>query len=140
MVIVLSLAGGWVESFIVGMSGANAGRAVANAHTLFKIFQVIVLFPFGGLIVKATYLVVPGVDKGSAGNEYELMYIGRKNIFSPATAVVEVTKELERMAEMAAQNLNRGMNCLDYPWDEEDIEEGIPDREIYRLSEPCHYR
>lgn len=112
MVVILGLAGGWVENLIVGISGGNVGRCVANAHTLFKIFQVIALFPFAGWIVKATYLVVPGDDKGGTGDEYELMYIGRKNIFSPATAVVEVTKELERMAEMAAQNLNRGMNCL----------------------------
>ena len=78
------------------------------------------LFPFAKLIVKATYLVVPGEDKKTDDSEYQLMYIGRKNIFSPATAVVEVTRELERMGQMASENLNRGMNCL-ITLDEEDI-------------------
>ena len=104
----------------MAVSGGNIGRCVANAHSFFKIFQVIVLFPFAKLIVKATYLVVPGEDKKTDDSEYQLMYIGRKNIFSPATAVVEVTRELERMGQMASENLNRGMNCL-ITLDEEDI-------------------
>ena len=120
MVVILSLFGGWVESTIMAVSGGNIGRCVANAHSFFKIFQVIVLFPFAKLIVKATYLVVPGEDKKTDDSEYQLMYIGRKNIFSPATAVVEVTRELERMGQMASANLNRGMNCL-ITLDEEDI-------------------
>ena len=132
MVVILSAAGDWVEALIVGISGGNVGRCVANAHTLFKVFQVIVLFPFAGWIVKATYLVVPGDDRKDSREGYELAYIGRKNIFSPATAVVEVTKELERMADMAAQNLNRGMNCL-ITLDEEDI------AEVYRVEKYVDY-
>ena len=132
MVVILSAAGDWVEALIVGISGGNVGRCVANAHTLFKVFQVIVLFPFAGWIVKATYLVVPGDDRKDSREGYELAYIGSKNIFSPATAVVEVTKELERMADMAAQNLNRGMNCL-ITLDEEDI------AEVYRVEKYVDY-
>lgn len=132
MVVILSAAGDWVEALIVGISGGNVGRCVANAHTLFKVFQVIVLFPFAGWIVKATYLVVPGDDRKDSREGYELAYIGSKNIFSPATAVVEVTKELERMADMASQNLNRGMNCL-ITLDEEDI------AEVYRVEKNVDY-
>ena len=43
-------------------------------------------------------------------------------VFNPATAVVEVIKELERMASLAEENLNRAMNAL-ITLDEEDIEE-----------------
>ena len=132
MVVILSAAGDWVEALIVGISGGNVGRCVAYALTLFKVFQVIVLFPFAGWIVKATYLVVPGDDRKDSREGYELAYIGSKNIFSPATAVVEVTKELERMADMAAQNLNRGMNCL-ITLDEEDI------AEVYRVEKYVDY-
>ena len=38
MVVILSAAGDWVEALIVGISGGNVGRCVANAHTLFKVF------------------------------------------------------------------------------------------------------
>lgn len=43
-------------------------------------------------------------------------------VFNPATAVVEVMKEIERMASLAAENLNRAMNAL-ITLDNEDIEE-----------------
>ena len=53
---------------------------------------------------------------------YQLKYIGEKVVFNPATAVVEVIKELDRMASLASENLNRAMNAL-ITLDEEDIEE-----------------
>ncbi len=102
---------------------ADNGRFVANAHTIIKIFQVIVLFPFSGLIVKLSCLCVPGEDKKISYREsYQLKYIGEKVVFNPATAVVEVVKELERMAALASENLNRAMNAL-ITLDEEDIAE-----------------
>lgn len=102
---------------------ADNGRFVANAHTIIKVFQVIVLFPFSGAIVKLATLTVPGEDKKVGYREsYQLKYIGEKVVFSPATAVVEVIKELDRMASLASENLNRAMNAL-ITLDEEDIEE-----------------
>lgn len=108
---------------IMSISGNNAGRFVANAHTIIKVFQVIVLFPFSNLIVKLTYVLVPGDDKKVGYRDsFQLKYIGEKVVFNPATAVVEVMKEIERMASLAAENLNRAMNAL-ITLDNEDIEE-----------------
>ncbi len=102
---------------------ADNGRFVANAHTIIKVFQVIVLFPFSGAIVKLASVTVPGEDKKVGYREsYQLKYIGEKVVFNPATAVVEVVKELDRMASLASENLNRAMNAL-ITLDEEDIEE-----------------
>lgn len=102
---------------------ADNGRFVANAHTIIKIFQVIILFPFSKYIVKLASICVPGEDKKVGYREsYQLKYIGEKVVFNPATAVVEVIKELDRMASLASENLNRAMNAL-ITLDEEDIEE-----------------
>ena len=102
---------------------SDKGRFVANAHTMIKIFQVIVLFPFSSVIVKIACLCVPGEDKKVGYREsYQLKYIGDKVVFNPATAVVEVIKELDRMASLAGENLNRAMNAL-ITLDEEDIQE-----------------
>ena len=38
-------------------------RAVANGHTIFKIFQVIIMYPFAKPIVKLTQLTIRGEDK-----------------------------------------------------------------------------
>ena len=102
-------------------SGQNAGRFVANAHTLMKVFQVIILFPFSNKLVELTYLLVPGEDK-KPGDSFALKFIGEKVVFNPTTAVVDVIHELEHMAEMTRQNLNRAMNAL-ISLEKEEIEE-----------------
>ena len=120
--IALFVAGDQIVELIKSISADN-GRFVANAHTLIKIAQVIMLFPFTGWLVKMTDLIVPGEDQKVGYREsYQLKYIGDKVVFNPATAVVEVVKELERMASLAEENLNRAMNAL-ITLDEEDIEE-----------------
>lgn len=130
--IILFVAEGQVIQLIQMISSDN-GRFVANAHTLIKIFQVIVLFPFSGWIVKLSELCVPGEDKKIGYREnHQLKYIGEKVVFNPATAVVEVIKELERMASLANENLNRAMNAL-ITLDEEDIEE------VYKVEENINF-
>lgn len=120
--IALFVADDQIVELIKSISADN-GRFVANAHTMIKIAQVIMLFPFTGWLVKMTYLIVPGEDQKVGYREsYQLKYIGDKVVFNPATAVVEVVKELERMASLAEENLNRAMNAL-ITLDEEDIEE-----------------
>ena len=120
--IALFVAGDQIVELIKSISADN-GRFVANAHTMIKIAQVIMLFPFTGWLVKMTYLIVPGEDQKVGYREsYQLKYIGDKVVFNPATAVVEVVKELERMASLAEENLNRAMNAL-ITLDEEDIDE-----------------
>ncbi len=121
-----------VMKLIWAVSSDN-GRFVANAHTLIKIFQVIILFPFSKWIVKLSCLCVPGEDrKVNYRENYQLKYIGDKVVFNPATAVVEVIKELDRMASLASENLTRAMNAL-ITLDEEDI------REVYEVEKNINF-
>ena len=111
-----------IINLIQSMS-SDSGRFVANAHTMIKVFQVIILFPFSNWLVKLAIKCVPGEDKKVGYREsYQLKYIGEKVVFNPSTAVVDVIKELERMAYLANENLNRAMNAL-ITLDEDDIEE-----------------
>ena len=130
--VILFVAQNQVIDLILTISPTN-GRFVANAHSLIKIFQVIVLFPFAGWIVKLSEWCVPGEDvKIGYREDHQLKYIGEKVVFNPATAVVEVIKELERMASLASENLNRAMNAL-ITLDEEDIEE------VYKVEENINF-
>lgn len=108
---------------LVYVTGNNLGRVVAYAHIAIKIFQVIILMPFIQGIVKLTYLFVHGDDrKVGYRDSYQLKYIGEKSVLNPATAVVEAIKELDRMASLAIENLNRAMNVL-MTLDEDEIQE-----------------
>lgn len=132
MYVILLVAMDPVVHMIQAISSDN-GRFVANAHTIIKIFQVIVLFPFSGLIIRLSTWCVPGEDEKIGYREsYQLKYIGEKVVFNPATAVVEVIKELERMADLASENLNRAMNAL-ITLDEDDI------KEVYEVEKNINF-
>ncbi len=112
-----------VVDVLSGIAHQDAGRVVAYAHIAIKMFQVIIMSPFIGGIVKLTYILVPGSDrKIGYRDSHQLKYIGETVVFNPATAVVEVIKELDRMASLAGENLNRAMNAL-ITLDEEEITE-----------------
>lgn len=121
--IVLLAAQDQIVNMILSISSGDEGRFVANAHTMIKISQVIILFPFSNWLVKLACACVPGEDKKVGYREsYQLKYIGEQVVFNPATAVVDAIKELERMASLANENLTRAMNAL-ITLDEEDINE-----------------
>ena len=129
---ILLLGESWVEAGIRGISGDNIGRCVANAHTFFKVFQVIILFPFAKWIVKLTYFFVPDKAGKEKQEGFQLEYTGPSSVFSPNTAVVEVTKELERMGHIAVENLIKAVNVLIKP--EDKIIE-----EVYETEQQINY-
>lgn len=94
-----------------GQDAANLGRNIAWTHFLFKVFQVIVFYPFMNLIIKCTYLLVPGEDEKEQTESFTLKYIGH-SLPNPAVAVYVAVQEMERMANMAFENLNLAVECL----------------------------
>ena len=100
----------YFEAFILRVSGADVGRCVANADTFFKIFQTIIFLPLSAQFVAMSRRLIPGADQEE--KEYQLLYIGKQNIFSPSTAVVETTQEIERMGKMARENLGLAMEAF----------------------------
>lgn len=128
MFVILLLAIGPFTDMMLYISGGSLARSVANVHTLMKVFEVAMLFPFMGWIVKATYRIVPGEDV-SAEDEYELPFIGGGKILSSTTAVVNGIAEIEHMGKVAMQNLKVSMDVLCDP-NEEKIDE-VYRREAY---------
>ena len=108
IVILLQLFMPQIEGGIMALTGSQhltgqalhtaMARNVANAHTIFKVFQVALLYPFSKWIVKATYILVPGDDEAKG---FTLQYISDKIAFSATTAVPQAIHEVERMAEIA---------------------------------------
>ncbi|MCQ2523552.1 MAG: Na/Pi cotransporter family protein [Lachnospiraceae bacterium] len=116
-----------------GIAGNDAGRVVAFSHLFIKVIQVIIMTPFIGPLVKLTKLIIPGEEaKVGYRENFQLKYIGNKVVFNPATAVVDVINEMERMALLAGENLNRAMNAL-VTLDEDDIDE------VYKVEENINF-
>lgn len=130
--IILQFAMNPIVSAIQSISADN-GRFVANAHTLIKVFQVIILLPFSNFIVKLACLVIRGKDeKTGYRDNLSLNYIGDKAVYNPATAVFDAMKEIERMGYLAEENLTRSMNAL-ITLDEETIQE------VYDVEENINF-
>ena len=85
-------------------------RAVANGHTIFKIFQVIIMYPFAKPIVKLTQLTIRGEDKKAEG--FQLMYISQEQMTTPSASLIEVVNEIKRMGKKAADNLQTAFDGM----------------------------
>lgn len=104
---------------ITGTS-AKIARDVANTHLIFKVFQVLVCFPLIKPIVKLTHILVPGEDKKA--DNMHLEYIGENSVFSTTAALPNIIGETTRMADIAINNLSKGIDVL-FTKDEKVIEE-----------------
>ena len=106
MFVILMVALNPITDGLLYISGGSLSRAVANVHTLMKVFEVAMLFPFMGWIVKLTYKAVPGTDD-EGKDEFELLYI-KKSMMSPSTAVMDAI----HMGKVAIKNLGFGIDAL----------------------------
>lgn len=104
----LSLFLGPITETILHISRGNVGRSVANAHTFFKIFEVLIMFPSTGLIVKLAEKIVPGDEAKPARSD--LNFIGEYR--SPISAIPQVRQEISRMAELANKNLELAFHAF----------------------------
>lgn len=117
LVILLAFFGDQYQAFLEKISDGNMARAIANTHTIFKVFQVIIMVPFTKGLVKLTYLLVPGEDRENEG--YALQYISISNVI-PSTAMYEAVCEIKRMGALAKENLEISMEAL-FTLDDEKI-------------------
>ena len=104
----LSIALEPITNFFLSISGGNLGRSVANAHTTFKIIEVLFMFPCTPLVVALTEKIIRGKDEKVHHNE--LQYITEISLKSPATMIPQAKNELRRMANMAHENLDHAIH------------------------------
>ncbi|MBR2408034.1 MAG: Na/Pi cotransporter family protein [Lachnospiraceae bacterium] len=109
-----------IEDVYVNGVNAKIARDVANTHLIFKVFQVLVCFPLVKPIVKLTHIIVPGEDKKA--DNMHLEYIGENSVFSTTAALPNIIGETTRMADIAINNLSKGIDVL-FSKDEKVIEE-----------------
>ena len=67
----LSIALEPITNFFLSISGGNLGRSVANAHTTFKIIEVLFMFPCTPLVVALTEKIIRGKDEKVHHNELQ---------------------------------------------------------------------
>lgn len=90
---------------------------ISMVHTIFNVINTIMLFPFGGLLVKlATFLI-----KGEEVEQDEaLQHLDERLLETPSFAVENAVKEVVRMGKIAKQNTVLALEAL-FEKDEEKI-------------------
>jgi phosphate:Na+ symporter len=91
-----------VQHLVGVISPGSIERQIANAHTLFNIISVIIMFPFASQIVKLSEKLIKGED---AEKEGELKYVDKRLMATPSIALVQVSREVLRMAKVVEQQL-----------------------------------
>lgn len=102
----------FVQLFSRGVQDEHRRMAkdIADMNTIFKLSQVIMLAPFSNLLVKLTYLFVPGDDEKV--EETKLQFIGNHTVYAPSAAVPQVILEIEHMGRVAMGNLTHAMDAF----------------------------
>ena len=104
--------------FIVSLSPNDVGRQVANAHSLFAIIAVVILFPFSPLIVKLSKIVIPiKPEETRKLKDRELIFMQEGNL-PPAVALQQAQREITRMGHIASENLKSSVDCFFAPSEE----------------------
>ena len=95
-----------IFDMIQSLSPGNIGRQIANTHTIFAIFSVLLMLPFTSLIVKLTYIFLPlKAEETSIDEDRKLLFIQNPGAIPPATALQQAHKEITRMGKIALDNL-----------------------------------
>ena len=85
-------------------------------HTVFNVVNTILLFPFAGLLVKASYLVVKeGKDEGEKAlpvGEPQLKHLDDRILESPSFAIENVTNEMINMGHVVLDSLKSAASAL----------------------------
>lgn len=93
---------------INGVTTPDFARQIANTHTIFNIANMIVLFPFMGVIVKLIdRLITEKVDA-----EESALQLDERLLENPAVAIGQLVKEVQRMGNLSNKNLRYSIEAI----------------------------
>ena len=102
----------WIQS----LSKNDIARQIANTHTFFAIFSVLVMLPFSELIIKLTYVTLPSLpEEQKKMEDRRLIYLTATDKIVPAVAIHQAKHEVNRMGKIARDNLSTAIEYFFNP-------------------------
>ena len=116
--------------FIQNLSPGNIVRQVANTHTIFAIFAMLVELPFADKIVQLSQKIVPVLPEEQRKIEgRKLQYMTTATSVPPAVALTQARLEISRMGHIASENLKNSVEAF-FSHDEHLIQEVLDTEDI----------
>jgi phosphate:Na+ symporter len=98
-----------VESLVFMITPTGIERQIANAHTLFNVINVAIMYPFANQIVKASKRIIRGEDIPKVG---QLKYIDNRLIATPSIALTQASKEVLSMGKLVEKQFVTAEDAL----------------------------
>ncbi len=100
-----------VLSGLQALSPGNVARQVANTHTIFAVFSVLVLLPFSERLVKLSQKSLPLLpSEQKSQDERRLLYLAGMNEKTiPSVAIAQAFREINRLGKIARDNLEAAL-------------------------------
>ncbi len=89
----------------------NIPFQISLVHIISSIISTIVVLPGVDLIIKLSSIIVPGEEDAEA-EACHLKYVDQRLLKTPPFAVSQVTKEIDRMGDLARKNFSRAMKAF----------------------------
>ncbi len=96
----------WIEALAPG----NVPLQISIVHIIFNVVSTLILLPISNVLTKIACLIIPGEDVSKEA--CRLKYIDTRILQTPPIAVAQVTKEIERMGNVAKKNFEISMDSL----------------------------
>ena len=84
---------------------------IAMFHTFFNVTCTLLFLPFTRLLVKASELLVHD-KKQTEKAPWQLVYMDKRFLATPAVAIGQLKKETFRMADLSMESVNTAFNCF----------------------------
>lgn len=95
--------------YLVTNISGDLPRQIANAHTIFNITMTFVMIPFIPLLAKICKKFIPGKEiRMESGSKY----LDKRLLNTPAVAIGQALKELERMAILTIDTLEKSVQAF----------------------------
>ena len=91
----------------------NIGRHLANAHTLFNIFNVVLFLPFIKLLAWISKIVVPERANGEEAKD-SICHLEQRLLNTPSAALAQVFNAILSMTEVAMDLTSKSIHSIAY--------------------------
>ena len=89
----------------------QATTQIAMFHTFFNVTCTLLFLPFTKLLVKSSEVLVRE-KKQSEKAPWQLVYMDKRFLATPAVAIGQLKKETFRMADLSMESVNTAFNCF----------------------------
>lgn len=98
-----------VELAVLRMIPTDVPKQIAAGHIFFNILNVIIMFPFSGLLVRASEIIV---KSDGSDVEHVTKYIDERILVTPSIALTQASKEVLHLGNMALEQLQTAVNAF----------------------------